>query len=62
VDCLGAILAYMITPAATQDRGATKPLIKELVKCFGRLQSLGLWWLLERLSGLGEDIASFGKN
>jgi putative transposase len=38
VDCLGLILAMMITPAAVQDRDAAKPLIKVLVKMFGRLQ------------------------
>lgn len=38
VDCLGLILAMGITPAATQDRDAAKPLIKTLVKLFGRLQ------------------------
>jgi putative transposase len=38
VDVLGLVLAIMITPAATQDRDAAKPLIKELVKWFGRLQ------------------------
>ena len=38
VDCLGLILALVITPADRQDRDAAKPLIKVLVKMFGRLQ------------------------
>jgi transposase len=33
-------MALMITPGATQDRDAAKPLIKILVKTFGRLQIL----------------------
>jgi putative transposase len=38
VDCLGLILAVMITPAATPDRDAARPLIRTLVALFGRLQ------------------------
>jgi putative transposase len=38
VDCLGLILAIMITPAAVQDRDAAKSLIKSLVSLYGRLQ------------------------
>jgi len=38
VDCLGLILAVMITPAAVQDRDAARPLIKGLVSMYGRLQ------------------------
>ena len=38
VDCLGLILAIMITPAAVQDRDAAKSLIKFLVTMYGRLQ------------------------
>ena len=38
VDCLGLILAVMITPAAVQDRDAARPLIKALVSMYGRLQ------------------------
>jgi putative transposase len=38
VDCLGLILAIMITPASVQDRDAAKGLIKLLVGMFGRLQ------------------------
>jgi len=38
VDCMGLILAVMITPAATQDRDAAKSLIKFLVSMYGRLQ------------------------
>lgn len=38
VDCLGLILAVMITPASVQDRDAAKNLIKFLVKMYGRLQ------------------------
>jgi len=38
VDCLGLILAIMITPAAVQDRHAAKGLIKFLVTTYGRLQ------------------------
>ena len=38
VDCLGLILAIMITPAAMQDRIAAQPLIKALVSTYGRLQ------------------------
>jgi putative transposase len=38
VDCLGLLLAVMITPAATQDRDAARPLIQTLVGMFGRLQ------------------------
>ena len=38
VDCLGLILAIMITPAAVQDRDAARPLIQALVNMYGRLQ------------------------
>jgi putative transposase len=38
VDCLGLILAVMITPAAVQDRDAAKGLIKMLVSMYGRVQ------------------------
>ncbi len=38
VDCLGLILAIMITPASVQDRDAAKSLIKFLVAMHGRLQ------------------------
>lgn len=38
VDCLGLILAVMITPASMQDRDAARPLIRMLVDLFGRLQ------------------------
>jgi len=38
VDCLGLILAVMITPAAVQDRDAARPLIKGLVSMYGRVQ------------------------
>jgi putative transposase len=38
VDCLGLILAVMITPAAVQDRDAAKGLIEFLVSMYGRLQ------------------------
>ncbi len=38
VDCLGLILAMMITPAAVQDRDAARPLAKALVSLYGRLQ------------------------
>jgi putative transposase len=38
VDCLGLILAMMITPAAVQDRDAARPLIKNLVSMYGRVQ------------------------
>ena len=38
VDCLGLILAMMITPAAVQDRDAAKSLIQFLVSMYGRLQ------------------------
>jgi putative transposase len=38
VDCLGLILAVMITPASMQDRDAARPLIRKLVDLFGRLQ------------------------
>lgn len=38
VDCLGLILAIMITPAGVQDRDAARPLIKALVSMYGRLQ------------------------
>lgn len=40
VDCLGLILAIMITPAAVQDRDAAKGLIQFLVSMYGRLQVL----------------------
>jgi putative transposase len=36
VDCLGLILAIMITPAAVQDRAAARPLIKALASTYGR--------------------------
>jgi putative transposase len=38
VDCLGLILAVMITPASRPDRDAARPLIRMLVDLFGRLQ------------------------
>lgn len=38
VDCLGMILAIMITPAATQDRDAARFLIKLLVTMYSRVQ------------------------
>ncbi len=38
VDCLGLILAVLITPAAVQDRDDARPLIKRLTDRFGRLQ------------------------
>jgi putative transposase len=38
VDCLGLILAILITPAAVQDRDAAKGLIQLLVSLYGRLQ------------------------
>jgi putative transposase len=38
VDCMGLILALMITPAAVQDRDAARPLVKMLVSLYGRLQ------------------------
>src|SRR5216684_909871 len=38
VDCLGFILAIMITPASVQDRDAAKSLVKFLVTMHGRLQ------------------------
>jgi transposase len=62
VDCLGLILALMITPAATQDRDAAKPLIKILVKTFGRLQIL---WAdggyLGALVGWVKKLRPYGK-
>ena len=38
VDCLGLILAIMITPAAVQDRPAAKSLIRLLISMYGRVQ------------------------
>lgn len=38
VDCLGLILAILITPAAVQDRAAAKDLIQLLVTMYGRVQ------------------------
>ena len=38
VDCLGLILAILITPAAVQDRDAAKSLVKFMVTMYGRLQ------------------------
>ncbi len=38
VECLGLILAIMITPASVQDRDAARGLIQHLVDRFGRLQ------------------------
>ena len=38
VDCLGLILAILITPAAVQDRDAAKRLVKFMVTMYGRLQ------------------------
>ena len=38
VDCLGMILAILITPAAVQDRDAAKTLIRRLVEWYARLQ------------------------
>ena len=40
VDCLGLILAVMITPASVQDRDAAKSLIKFLIAMHGRLQTI----------------------
>lgn len=40
VDCLGLILAILITPASVQDRQAAKGLIQWLVGWYGRLQIL----------------------
>jgi putative transposase len=38
VDCLGLMLAMMITPASVQDRDAAKRLIQRLAILYGRLQ------------------------
>ena len=38
VDCLGLILAIMITPAAVQDRDAAKNLIQLLIRMYSRVQ------------------------
>src|SRR5579859_6914845 len=38
VDCLGLILAIMITPAAVQDRDAAKSLIQLLIRLYSRVQ------------------------
>jgi putative transposase len=38
VDCLGMILAIMITPAAVQDRDAAKSLIQLLIGMYSRVQ------------------------
>ena len=38
VDCLGLMLAIMITPAAVQDRDAAKSLVKFMVTMYRRLQ------------------------
>ena len=38
VDCLGLMLALLITPASIQDREAARPLIQTLVNLYGRLQ------------------------
>lgn len=40
VDCMGLMLAILITPAAVQDRVAAKKLIQFLVGMYGRLQLL----------------------
>ena len=40
VDCLGMILAIMVTPAAVQDRQAAKSLIRLLVRMYGRVQTI----------------------
>ncbi len=40
VDCLGLILAILITPAAVQDRDAAKSLVKFMVTMYGRLQTI----------------------
>jgi len=38
VDCLGLILAILITPAGVQDRDAARSLVKFMVTMYGRLQ------------------------
>ncbi len=62
VDCLGLLLAVMITPASTQDRDAARPLIKSMVKTYGRLQLL---WAdggyLGALVGWVKQLRPFGK-
>jgi putative transposase len=62
VDCLGLILALMITPAAVQDRDAARPLIKGLVSMYGRLQII---WAdggyLGTLIGWVKQLKPFGK-
>lgn len=54
VDSLGLILGLLITSAAVQDRDAAKPLLRELVRLFGRLQIIWadggylgklVWWV-----------------
>jgi putative transposase len=62
VDCLGLILALMITPAAVQDRDAARPLIQMLVSLYGRLQVI---WAdagyLGALVGWVKQLRPFGK-
>jgi putative transposase len=62
VDCLGLILAILITPAAVQDRHAAKSLIEFLVGVYGRLQILwadGAYW--GALVGWVKRLRPFGK-
>lgn len=62
VDCLGLILARLITPAAVQDREAARPLIQALVRLYGRRQII---WAdggyLGALVHWGKQLRPFGK-
>ncbi|HLH53544.1 MAG TPA: IS5 family transposase [Verrucomicrobiae bacterium] len=61
VDCLGLILAIMITPASMQDRDAAKGLIKMLVETFGRLQLIWADGYLGTLVQWVKQLRPFGK-
>ena len=62
VDCLGLILAIMITPAAVQDRDAAKSLIQLLITMYSRVQVI---WAdggyLGRLVQWVKQLRPFGK-
>jgi transposase len=62
LNCLGLILANMITPAVVQDRAAARPFIKGTVSMYGRLQII---WAdagyLGALVSWVKELRPFGK-
>lgn len=61
VDCLGLILAVMISSAAVQDRAAARSLIKVLVGLYGRLQIIWADGAYRGLVGWVKQLRPFGK-